>query len=212
MNYLYQNPSTMKTTNFIILFIFSLSCLSQTEADLIKEIKDHQAEENNNFSDPETSILEETDLAKFKALDFYPIDLKYRVKAKLVRTPNEKPFKMRTTTERLPEYVKYGEAHFTIDGEKLKLNVYKSTSEPKDPKYKDYLFIPFTDYTSGDGAYGGGRYVDAWIPEGDILVIDFNKAYNPYCAYNKKYSCPIPPRENDLKIRIEAGVKDFGAH
>lgn len=202
----------MKIIYSLLIFIISLSCLSQSDAKIIKEIAEHQAEENERFLNPETSILEEKDLLEFKALEYYPIDLKFRVESNLERTPNEKPFKMRTTTDRLPEYVKYGVAHFTIDGEKLKLNVYKSTSEPKDPKYKDYLFIPFTDYTSGDGSYGGGRYVDAWIPEGDTLLIDFNKAYNPYCAYNKKYSCPIPPRENDLRIRIEAGVKDFGKH
>ncbi len=198
---------------FSFLFtLFSIVGLAQTEAELLAEIQKHQTEANEEFSNPETSILEKKDLEHFEGLDFYPIDLKYRVVAKFVRTPDEKPFKMRTTTDRLPEYVKYGEAHFTIEGTDLKLNVYKSTSVPKDPKYTNYLFIPFTDYTSGDGSYGGGRYVDAWIPDGDILVIDFNKAYNPYCAYSKRYSCPIPPRENDLKIRIEAGVKDFGEH
>lgn len=189
-----------------------MTSYAQTNAELIAEIEKHQSEENEAFANSETSILEKKDLEHFEELEFYPIDLKYRVNAKFIRTPNEKPFKMQTTTDRLPEYVKYGEAHFTIDGHQLQLNVYKSTSEPKDPEYKDYLFIPFTDYTSGDGSYGGGRYVDAWIPEGDVLVIDFNKAYNPYCAYSKRYSCPIPPRENDLRIRIEAGVKDFGEH
>lgn len=202
----------MKGIFSILIVLFTLTVQAQTAADAIADIEKHQQEENAHFSDPEKSILEKKDLEHFKGLDFYPIDLKYRVEAKFVRTPNEKPFKMRTTTARLPEYVKYGEAHFSIDGQDLQLNVYKSTTESEDPEYKDYLFIPFTDYTSGDGSYGGGRYVDAWIPKGDVLVIDFNKAYNPYCAYNKRYSCPIPPKENDLHIRIEAGVKDFGAH
>ena len=202
----------MKAIFLALFFLVVCNVSGQSNEEFIVEIQKHQKEENDSFSNPETSILEKEDLEQFQGLDFYPIDLKYRVVAKLVLTPNEKPFKMKTTTDRLPEYIKYAEAHFSIDGENFKLNIYRGTSEPEDPEYKDYLFIPFTDYTSGDGSYGGGRYVDAYIPEGDELVIDFNKAYNPYCAYNKKYSCPIPPKENDLHIRIEAGVKDFGEH
>jgi uncharacterized protein (DUF1684 family) len=92
------------------------------------------------------------------------------------------------------------------------LNLYKNTTPYDDPELKDYLFLPFTDWTSGDGSYGGGRFLDAYIPEGDIILLDFNKAYNPYCAYNSGYSCPIPPKENDLDVRIEAGVKDYAEH
>ena len=148
----------------------------------------------------------------FKHLEFYPINLKYSVEAIFIRTPGEEPFLMSTTTGRLPEYVKYGEVHFTIDGEKLKLNLYKDTDPNEDPEYKDYLFLPFTDLTSGEGSYGGGRFMDCYIPEGDTMILDFNKSYNPYCAYNPNYSCPIPPLENHLDIRIDAGVKAFAEH
>jgi uncharacterized protein (DUF1684 family) len=75
--------------------------------------------------------------------------------------------------------------------------------------YRDYLFLPFIDQTNGEETYGGGRYVDLRIPEGDTLIIDFNKAYNPYCAYNKKYSCPLVPAVNELKTSVTAGVKAF---
>ena len=78
--------------------------------------------------------------------------------------------------------------------------------------YEDYLFLPFLDNTNGEESYGGGRYVEARIPEGDTIIIDFNKAYNPYCAYNEKYSCPIVPRQNYLPIEVKAGVKAFGKH
>ncbi|WP_321538818.1 DUF1684 domain-containing protein [Flavobacterium piscinae] len=71
------------------------------------------------------------------------------------------------------------------------------------------MFLPFTDLTSGIESYGGGRYIDLKIQEGKIWTIDFNQAYNPYCAYNEKYSCPIVPEENDLKVEIKAGVKAF---
>ena len=202
----------MKYFVTITIFLISLLSFSQTDEEIITKIQAYQTSENKEFGTAETTILTSEDFKTFDHLEFYPIDLKYRVKAKFVRTPNEKPFLMPTTTDRLPEYVKYGEAHFTIENKKLKLNLYKSTEPYDEPGYEDYLFLPFTDLTSGDGSYGGGRFVDARIPEGDTIVIDFNKAYNPYCAYNSRYSCPIPPKENDLQVRIEAGVKAFGKH
>ena len=75
--------------------------------------------------------------------------------------------------------------------------------------YKDYLFLPFTDPTNGVTTYGGGRYLDLMIPATKVVQLDFNKAYNPYCAYSGNYSCPIPPEENHLEIEIKAGVKKY---
>lgn len=197
---------------FCCAVFMTINTLLAQEIDFIEEIEVHQASENKEFGTPETTILTEADFAVFEELPFYPINLEFRVEAQFVRTPNEKPFLMPTTTERLPEYVKYGEAHFVIDGKRLELNLYQSTTPYDEPGYEDYLFLPFTDLTSGDGSYGGGRFLDARIPEGNTIVLDFNKAYNPYCAYNKKFSCPIPPKENDVLVRIEAGVKDFRKH
>lgn len=202
----------MKSIVCVLMVSISLSVLGQTDALLEDEIAAYQAGESAKFADPEHSILEPEDLKNFKALSYYPIDLKFRVTAKFVRTPDEVPFLMPTTTDRLPEYVKYGEAHFIIDGQKLKLDLFQNTNHESEEGYEDYLFLPFTDLTSGDGSYGGGRFLDARIPEGTIILLDFNKAYNPYCAYNSAYSCPIPPKQNDLLVRLEAGVKDFGKH
>lgn len=176
------------------------------------EIQEYQASENEAFSNPESSPLKVEDIEGFSGLEFYPIDIAYRVKADFVRTPDEKPFLMRTTTERLPEYVKYGEVHFKLKGEKLKLDIFQDTQHMSNAGYEDYLFLPLTDLTSGDGSYGGGRFLDVRIPTEETIILDFNKLYNPYCAYNDKYSCPIPPRQNDLMVRVEAGVKDFAGH
>ena len=195
---------------FSFLLITSLG-FTQSEA-LVLESLQAQIKLNSEFANPETTILTPEDFRTFKELDFYPIDEKYIVNARFVRTPDEKPFLMPTTTARTPEYVKYGEAHFSIDEKEFVLSLFKNTQPYNEPGYEEYLFLPFTDLTSGDGSYGGGRYLDQRIPEGDTFVIDFNKAYNPYCAYNPKYSCPIPPKENDLLNRIEAGVKNFGKH
>jgi len=201
----------MKYT-LLLSVVFLISCASYQNTKRIKKVVAHQTSENEHFSDKEKTILTEEDFEHFSGLEFYPIDLKYRVKATFVRTPTEMPFLMPTTTDRLPEYVKYGEAHFNINGKELKLALYQSTAPYDEAGYEDYLFLPFTDLTSGDGSYGGGRFIDARIPKGNKIIIDFNKAYNPYCAYNHKYSCPIPPKENDLLVRIEAGVKAFTHH
>jgi len=80
------------------------------------------------------------------------------------------------------------------------------------PEYKDYLFFPFTDLTNNASTYGGGRYIDLRIPQGNVIVLDFNKAYNPSCAYSPKYSCPIVPGENNIDVAITAGVKYEGHH
>lgn len=198
----------MKTLQYILfLLIFSVSF---GQNNFIKDsVVAFQMQINSEYADAKESPLLEKDLKNFKSLDFYPINEKFFVLAKFVRTPDEKPFEMPTTTTRKPIYVKYGEAHFSIDGKSFKLNVYQSQDLKKIEKYKNSLFLPFTDLTSGVESYGGGRYVDLEIPEADVIAIDFNTAYNPYCAYNHKYSCPIPPRENDLAIEIKAGVKKF---
>jgi hypothetical protein len=202
----------MKSKALIFLLLISFFASAQSNRKIIKEIKKSQIELNKEFLDPETSILDSLDQITFKGLEFYPINTKFYVEAKFVRTPNEKPFLMKTSTDRLPEYVKYGETHFNIDGKELKLSIYQNVKYSKLEEYKNDLFLPYTDLTSGDGSYGGGKYLDLKIPDGETIIIDFNKTYNPYCAYSHRYSCPVPPEENDLLVRIEAGVKEYGKH
>lgn len=195
--------------NFIWLCYFVSFAGFAQESYSLKESKQAQEKLNAAYVNPETSILLEEDLEKFKGLAFFPLDEKYIVNAKFIRTSDEKPFEMPTTTERTPVYEKYAEVHFTIDNEDLKLSVYRDTSFVSRPGLEDYLFLPFYDLTNGIETYGGGRYLDLRIPKGNTILIDFNKTYNPYCVYNPKYSCPIPPQENDLPIEIRAGVLDF---
>lgn len=181
---------------------------AQAQFDLAS-IEKFQKELNAEYANAKTSPLLPEDLKDFQSLDFYPADEKFYVVAKFIRTENEQPFEMKTTTARKPVYVKYGEAHFSIDGQDFKLNIYSNIELSKKKEYKDYLFLPFSDLTCGNESYIGGRYLDLEIPQGNTIVIDFNRSYNPYCAYNPKYSCPIVPLENDLKIEIRAGVKKF---
>jgi uncharacterized protein (DUF1684 family) len=181
---------------------------AQAQFDLAS-VEKFQKGMNAEYADAKTSPLLPDDLKSFHGLDFYPANELFFVVAKFIRTENEQPFEMKTTTARKPVYVKYGEAHFRIDGQDFKLNIYSNIELSKKKEYKDYLFLPFSDLTCGNESYIGGRYLDLEIPQGDTILIDFNRSYNPYCAYNPKYSCPKVPLENDLKIEIRAGVQKF---
>lgn len=193
---------------FSLLLIFSFITL-QAQDKTTETSQEFQDNLNLEYADKEKSPLTDEDFKTFKSLDFYPINQKFIIEAKFIRTKKEKVFKMKTSTSRLPEYKKYGELHFTIDGVDCKLNVYQNIDLNKKPGFDDYLFLPFSDLTSGKQTYIGGRYVDLRIQKGTTWKIDFNKAYNPYCAYNHVYSCPIVPLENDLNIEVLAGVKKF---
>jgi len=203
----------MKNFFFPFLLLIIISCKPQT-SDYTDTIKLFQYELNTNYSDAEKSPLTEEDLKTFKALDFFDIDKNYLVEASLELTPNAPIFEMQTTTVRLPLYKKYGIARFTLNGKKCELSVYQSLDLMTSLDYANYLFLPFNDNTNGKTSYGGGRFIDLEIPEdgSKTIVIDFNKSYNPYCAYNHKYSCPIPPSENNLNVEISAGVKAYKEH
>lgn len=195
-----------------ILLVLAFAAILQLHAQEkwpVASAEAFQKQINSEYADKNESPLTADDFAVFKSLDFYPIDAKFFIQAQFIRTANEKSFKMKTTGTMLPEYVKYGELHFTLDGKKLKLNVYQNIELAKKAGYEDYLFLPFSDLSCGKESYIGGRYIDMRIPKGNTLSIDFNTAYNPYCAYNHKYSCPIVPLENDLAVEIRAGVKKF---
>lgn len=180
-----------------------------TKSDLVADILEYQKEQNESFKDPDSSPLPDKYRKDFEGLDFFEPDTTYIVKAHFVRTPDAEPFLMPSTTDRQTQEVVYGIAHFNLNGEEHQLEVYQSLDLMDDEEYEDYLFLPFLDNTNGEETYGGGRYIDLKIPEGDTLLIDFNKAYNPYCVYNKKYSCPLVPRQNYLRTKVRAGVKNF---
>ncbi len=162
------------------------------------------------FSDPELTILSDEDLEDFNGLPYYPYNDAFRVQARYESLEDQEVFQMKTTTDRLPEYLPAGRLYFTLDEQELQLTVYRNVELAKKDEYKDYLFVPFTDLSNGEATYLGGRYLDFRAHElGDTCYIDFNRCYNPYCVYNKRYSCPIPPIENHLNVKIEAGVKAF---
>lgn len=198
----------MKRFLFAAVFVcITCLCFSQTDTAVVNSTKRFESALKAEYADPNNTPLSAKAKKTFKGIHFFPFSDKYVVNAKFVRTPNEKPFQMSTSSGMRKTYIKYGEVYFTIDGKEYKLNVYQSQELLQSADYKDYLFIPFTDATSGHETYEGGRYIDLSITNSDHMVINFNKAYHPYCAYTDGYNCPVPPAENTLPIKIEAGVR-----
>ena len=198
----------MKTSLIIFISLFfSLSATTDKYTDFVKQ---HRAGLDSEFKNAETSPLPKDEIASFKGMDYYKINANYNIEAELIVNPIPKEFGMKTTTARRPLYIKYGLAKFKLNGKEHSINIYRNVEFSKEDEYKNHLFMLFTDNTSEVNSYGGGRYIDLQIPnDNDKLIIDFNLSYNPYCAYNKKYSCPIPSEEDYINTEIKAGVKKW---
>lgn len=194
-----------------LLFLLLLSSVflsAQNRKEQVAAIKSFQKNLDEEYLNPKETPLRGDNLKNFKKHPFFPINLKYRVVAHFVKTENPQPFEMPTSSGKVKHYQEYGKADFDLGGKHYTLAIYQSLDLMKLDKYKDYLFLPFRDETNGKETYGGGKYLDLKIPQGDTIVIDFNQSYQPYCAYNAfDYNCPIVPKENRLPEKIEAGVK-----
>lgn len=200
----------MKNLTYILLIVFISGCAQDKR--MLQGETEFQREINAEYKDATKSPLKNKDRKDFTGLDFFKFDSTFVVTAALKRSPDSDWFDMKTTTSRVSRERVFGLVSFKINNKRYQLNVYQGQDLIKKEGFEDYLFLPFIDNTNGDESYGGGRYIDLRIPEGDTIIIDFNKAYNPYCAYNEKYSCPIVPRVNYLPLKIKAGVKAFGKH
>ncbi len=189
---------------FLLLFSTSI-CFGQSFS---KKITEHRERYKADFVSNPNSPLKEVDL---KNLQFYDADSTYSILAKVTLLQNEKVFKMPTYTGTTADYIRYAKLNFTVKGKPVQLTLYRNIALAANAAYKDYLFLPFTDQTNGEETYGGGRYMDFKTTDiiDNKLQIDFNKAYNPYCAYSDGYRCPIPPEENDMNASITAGEKIF---
>jgi hypothetical protein len=141
--------------------------------------------------------------ASFQHLEYYPANFGLIFRVSLVSDDHDTPTGIPATGGEIRPAVKFGEFHFEVDGKKVALHVYKMTSGDTSE-----LFLPFTDETCGKTSYSGGRYIDLKEGTSGIYMLDFNYAYNPYCAYNHNYSCPIVPRENHLDVPVTAGGRD----
>ena len=195
--------------SFLYLIIFLIVCSAASAQNFEAETETFRRHYKEDFLKSKNSPLKKDDLSYLR---FFEPDSTYRVTAVFKKIQKSRPFEMPTYSDTNKTYVKYGELKFRLHGKKQSLTVYRSLSLQTLPQYRDYLFLPFKDKTNGIESYGGGRYID--LRTGDIkenvLILDFNKAYNPYCAYSDGYHCPIPPAANHLSAKIEAGEKNFG--
>ena len=192
----------------LLLLLFSQFVFSQSVEEHAVEILKFQAELNREYRDVRETPLRGVNFKNFKEHPFFAVDFNYRIAAKFKRTENALPFEISTSSGHTKPYVEFGEATFAVDGKNFMLKIYQSVHLVQKPEYKNHLFLPFHDATNGKETYGGGRYLDLEIPSGDTVVLDFNKAYQPYCAYNAyDYSCPIVPAENTLPVAVKAGVR-----
>ena len=175
-----------------------------------KAIDKHRQDYKTDFLKEERSPIKTKEGLKY--LSFYKPTKAYQLTCSFERTPKAEFFDMATYSGVTQKYVKYGIISFEWKNKNYQLAIYQSIFLRKMEKYKDHLFLPFKDLTNGEATYGGGRYIDLEIADikAGKVVIDFNKCYNPWCAFSDGYSCPIPPQENHLEIAIEAGEKKYG--
>jgi hypothetical protein len=174
----------------------------------IHTIEQQRRDKDRYFKSDPQSPLPDKDKKNFRGLPYFPVNLKFRFEGPIHRYPKRETFEIIANDGEKRKTLRYGFFEFQLDGRQYRLQVYKLLDLPK--HYSHLLFVPFTDATSGRESYGGGRYLDLEERPDNRYVVDFNLAYNPSCAYGKEgYSCPLPPAENHLPVRIEAGEKKW---
>lgn len=188
-----------------LLFFFLSFLLLAFVSDDAESVKNHilkiREERNAEMRDTAHSPLKPEEIAKFKELHFFDIDLSYRVVAEFRKAKKKEAIEIPTSSGKLKKFYVLGKAMFRLKEKACTLTVYRLAS------MNEGYFIPFTDLTGGNECYGGGRYIDAEKAGKNKLLIDFNLCYNPYCAYTTGYNCPIPPKENFIDLEIKAGEK-----
>jgi uncharacterized protein (DUF1684 family) len=198
----------MQKLILLALILLLTSCFTNDRSTYEKEIHQYRKEYLQSFLEEDRSPLEKSDL---KNLTFFQADSNFAITADYQLLTDQEAMDFPTSSGKKKSYRKYARLEFVIQGKTLTLFVYQSITLKEKDEYRDYLFLPFTDLTSGEQSYGGGRYIDLIIQDfkdGKVLV-DFNKAYNPWCAYSDGFNCPIPPRENDLEVAITAGEMNY---
>jgi uncharacterized protein (DUF1684 family) len=169
-----------------------------------KEIEEERSEKDRFFKESPRSPLRAQDINHFKKLDYYPIDLRYTFMGEIERNPKARAeyIKLPTNKGNFRKYVKHGKFRFNLEGREFILTIYRYLGRPN-------LFLPFRDKTNGLETYENGRYLEVELVGKDRAIIDFNKASNPYCAYNHKYTCPYADEENTLDVAMRCGEKKF---
>lgn len=195
----------MKIIIFILVSLHVVACgpkdYSKSHQQFVQEFRlekdEFMSSEESPFKAPGTRAIQ---------LDYYPIKAEFAVISQIKRIENGGKLTLGTSDGVPREYLKFAYAHFTLKNSPQKLLILKSTSED------GHLFLAYSDLTSDNTTYGGGRYIDVNFDQAKSITLDFNMSFNPYCEYNASYSCPLPPMENRLNIAIEAGEKIYTSH
>ncbi len=192
-----------------VMFLVTLSFLAQIKMDSIKtRIQTEQQNLVQFYLDSTTTPLSLEERKTFSGIHHFPIDLKYRVNAILKKYDQSDTVIFPTSSGKNKRYIKYALATFKLNGKSHSLTLYRM-ADLKRADLANHVFLPFTDLTSNEETYGGGRYLDLEITDANTMLIDFNLCYQPYCAYSHNgWSCPIPPKENFVNAKILAGVKN----
>jgi uncharacterized protein len=186
----------------IVLVAAAYSC-TVAEVPYEEQIATRRAEIDRFMRESPDSPIVESERASFRPLPYYAVDQTYRVPAALAVAAPGDVMEMPTSTGQRRRMRRIGALEFTVKDTPLKLTAF---SEEADTNLQR-LFVPFFDRTNGPETYPGGRYLDLERTATGVYDLDFNRAYSPYCHFNPKYDCPVPPRENRLPIPIRAGEK-----
>ena len=166
----------------------------------MSEIDDFRAEKDEFFRGESQSPLTREQKRTFEGLEYFPENEALRLEVEVERLFDQTPLEMQTSTGGVQMYVRHSRFKFQVDGQDAELTIYQNESG---------YFLPFVDSLAGKETYPAGRYLEPDELHGNRFLVDFNLAYNPYCAYNDRWSCPLPPSANRLKVRIEAGEMKF---
>jgi uncharacterized protein (DUF1684 family) len=190
----------------LIICLLLLSC-STSKQFSTEDYREYISEHKIGLTEGERAPLGKEDLSFIR---FYEYDPGYRVSSQFQTIKNGEVFDMATYSGMTKSYKKVGKLIFKLHDKSHKLYLYQNVKFANHPEYGQYYFLPFKDLSNGMETYGGGRYLD--IRKKDLKsnhVIDFNLAYNPWCAYSDGYNCPVPPVENHLNTKISAGEKNY---
>jgi uncharacterized protein len=190
----------------VIATVFYTVFGTKDQTAYLNDIEAHRKEVDQFMrTSPESPFAE--DYSKYQGLKYFPADLKYKINAALTPVEDKKQILLATNDGKEQRYLEYAHAEFDLGGFRNKLLILENID--KGPS-QGQLFLAFGDGTSAETTYGAGRYLDVVkAPGSNNITLDFNKAYNPYCAYSDKFSCPLPPTENLLTVPIQAGEKSY---
>lgn len=166
----------------------------------MSELDVFRAEKDEFFGSHPQSPLTREQKSDFRGLKYFPENDSLRFETQAREFPVKEGLDMRTSTGGVQHYERFGRFSFSVEGETVELTIYRN---------EHGYFLPFVDSLAGSETYPAGRYLDLEPLPGGRFFIDFNLSYNPYCAYNEMWSCPITPAENRLKVAVRAGEKLF---